>query len=75
MEMGLEDQRKSLKGHIQYESVWMQLDCNIPMQMDLQDLSNVIINVNAMQNLICQVGIVVENGGLACFKVRLTQKK
>ena len=28
----------------------MQLNCNIPMQMDLQVLINVIINVYAMQN-------------------------
>ena len=52
VEMGLEDQRKSLKGHIQNKSVWMQLNSNIPMPMDLQGLIDAIINVLAMQNSI-----------------------
>ena len=52
MVLGQEDQRKSLQVYTQYNSVAMLLNCNFPMQMDLQGLNRVQINVNAMQNLV-----------------------
>ena len=52
LEMGLEDQRKSLQVFTQYNSVATLLNCNFPMQMDLQGLNHVQIDVNALQNLV-----------------------
>ena len=52
MVLGLEDQRKSLQVFTQFNSVLTLLNCNFPMQMDLQGLNHVQIDVNALQNLV-----------------------
>ena len=73
LEMGLEDRRKSYQDHTQYKSVLMLLDCNIPMQMEQQVLNHVQMNVNAMQNLVCQNGIVINLGNLACLAIEVSK--
>ena len=73
LEMVLEDRRKSFQVHIQYNSVLMLLDCNFPMQMEQQGLNHVQMNVNAMQNLVCQNGIVINLGNLAYLALEVSK--
>ena len=75
LEMGLEDRRKSFQDHTQYKSVLMLLDCNIPMQMGQQGLNHVQMNVNAMQNLVCQNGIGINLGNLAYLAIEVSTYK
>ena len=72
LEMGLEDRRKSFQVHTQYNSVLMLLDCNIPLQMEQQGLNHVQMNVNAMQNLIWQVGMMIDLGNLAYLAIEVS---